>query len=133
MKAYSFVLLLLIAGLTTLLVTRNDVDVTLLRARGQLFQEVGKDSLSNLYQMNMLNKTHKEIKVSLKVEGLPGVINLVGGHQLTTPAEGQAESTFFIVLPKSAINRRDMDVKIGVYIGDKRIRTVKTSFLGYVE
>jgi cytochrome c oxidase accessory protein FixG len=133
MKAYSFVLLLLIAGLTTLLVTRNDVDVTLLRARGQLFQEVGKDSLSNLYQMNMVNKTHKTIQVSLKVEGISGVIKLVGAHQLITPAEGQAESTFFIVLPKSAITRRDMDLKIGVYIGEKRIRTVKTSFLGYIE
>jgi polyferredoxin len=133
MKAYSFVLLLLIAGLTTLLLTRNDVDVTLLRARGQLFQEVGKDSLSNLYQMNMVNKTHKEIQVSLKVEGIPGVIKLVGAHQLITPAEGQAESTFFIVLPKSAITRRDMDLKIGDYIGNKRIRTVKTGFLGYTE
>jgi polyferredoxin len=133
MKAYSFVLVLLISGLTALLLTRNDVDITLLRARGQLFQEVGKDSLSNLYQMNMLNKTHKQIQVSLQVEGLPGVIKLVGQHQLTTPAEGLAESTFFIVLPKSAIKRRDMDVKIGVYIGKKRIRTVKTSFLGYVE
>jgi len=127
------VLVLLLAGLTTLLLTRNDVDVTLLRARGQLFQEVGKDSLSNLYHLNMVNKTVKDIDVVLKVEELPGVIKLVGGHQLHTPAEGQAESTFFLVLPKSAIKRRDTDVKIGVYKDGKRIRTVKTSFLGYTE
>jgi cytochrome c oxidase accessory protein FixG len=133
MKAYTFVLLLLIAGLTTLLVTRNDVDVTILRARGQLYQDVGTDSLSNLYHMNMLNKTHKEIKVELKVEEVPGRINLVGGHQLLTPAEGQANTTFFLVLPKSAIKRRDSDVKIGIYQNGKRIRTVKTSFLGYIE
>jgi len=133
MKFYSVVLVLLLAGLTTLLLTRNDVDVTLLRARGQLFQEVGTDSLSNLYHLNMVNKTVKDIDVQLKVEELPGVIKLVGGHQLHTPAEGQAESTFFLVLPKSAIKRRDTDVKIGVYKDGKRIRTVKTSFLGYTE
>ncbi|MCC6760526.1 MAG: cytochrome c oxidase accessory protein CcoG [Chitinophagaceae bacterium] len=133
MKFYSVVLVLLLVGLTTLLLTRNDVDVTLLRARGQLFQEVGKDSLSNLYHLNMVNKTVKDIDVQLKVEELPGVIKLVGGHQLHTPAEGQAESTFFLVLPKSAIKRRDTDVKIGVYKDGKRIRTVKTSFLGYTE
>ncbi|HSC53144.1 MAG TPA: cytochrome c oxidase accessory protein CcoG [Phnomibacter sp.] len=133
MKAYTVVLLLLIAGLTALLVTRKDVDITLLRAKGQLFQEVGTDSLSNLYQMNMVNKTHKEVQLRLELDGVPGVIKPIGGHQMLTPPEGQAESTFFIVLPKKAITRRDMDLKIGVYIGNKRINTVKTSFLGYTE
>ena len=133
MKGYSVVLMLLIVGLVTLLATRNDVDVTILRAQGQLFQEVGKDSLSNLYHMNMVNKTHKEVKVDLQVEGMPGRVNVVGHHQLVTPAEGQAESTFFVVLPKSAIKRRDSDVRIGVYQDGKKIRTIKTSFLGYTE
>jgi polyferredoxin len=133
MKGYTVVLALLVTGLVVLLATRNDVDVTVLRARGQLFQEVGADSLSNLYHMNLVNKTHRDVKVELRLEELPGRINLVGGHQLFTPAEGQAETTFFVVLPKSVIKRRDSDVKLGIYQNGKRIRTVKTSFLGYVE
>lgn len=133
MKGYTVVLFLLISGLVALLATRNDVDVTLLRTRGQLFQEVGTDSLSNLYNMNMVNKTHKEIVVTMKLENVEGRINLVGGHQLTTPAEGHAETTFFIVLPKSGIKKRDTDISIGIYKEGKRIRTVKTSFLGYTE
>lgn len=133
MKGYSVVLVLLISGLVTLLATRNDVDVTLLRAQGQLFQEVGKDSLSNLYHINMVNKTHREVKLEMKVEGLPGRINIVGHTGLVTPAEGQAETTFFLILPKSSIKKRDSDVKIGIYKDGKRIRTLKTSFLGYTE
>jgi hypothetical protein len=69
----------------------------------------------------------------MKVEGLPGRINIVGHTGLVTPAEGQAETTFFLILPKSAIKKRDSDVKIGIYKDGKRIRTLKTSFLGYTE
>jgi polyferredoxin len=133
MKAYSFVLLLLLSGLVTLIATRNDVDVTILRARGSMFQEVGTDSLSNLYMMNMINKTHRDIGVEMKLENVPGRINLVGHPTMKTPAEGQAETTFFVVLPKTAIKSRDTRVKIGIYQNGKKIRTVSTSFLGYTE
>jgi cytochrome c oxidase accessory protein FixG len=133
MKAYSFVLVLLIGGLITLLATRNDVDVTILRAQGQLFQEVGTDSLSNLYHLNMVNKTHDKLQLELKIEDVPGRINVVGHKNLDVPAEGQAETTFFMILPKSAIKKRDSDVQIGIYENGEKIRTVKTSFLGYTE
>ncbi|HMP93844.1 MAG TPA: cytochrome c oxidase accessory protein CcoG, partial [Phnomibacter sp.] len=133
MKAYSVVLLLLIAGLATMLFTRNDVDATLLRARGQLFQEVGTDSLSNLYNINLVNKTHSEVGIQMKLENLPGTINMIGKHELITPAEGQTETAFFVVLPKKVIKRRDTDIKIGIYQQGRRIRTITTSFLGYTE
>ena len=135
MKAYSVVLFLLVAGLGFLLATRDDVDVTIMRAKGMLFQEVGKnqDSLSNLYQMTMVNKTHQDITVEMKVDNMPGVINFIGHNELKTPAEGQAEATFFIVLPKTAIKERDSQLKLGIYENGKLIRTVKTSFLGYTE
>jgi cytochrome c oxidase accessory protein FixG len=133
MKAYSMVLLLLVSGLSFIIATRRDVDVTLFRARGQLFQERGKDSLSNLYHINLVNKTHRPITVSLRVEELPGLAMLVGNKELVVPAEGQAENAFFVVLPKSAIKSRDSEVKIGIYESDKRISVKKTSFLGYTE
>lgn len=133
MKAYSAVLLLLISGLSFMLITRKDVDVTVMRTRGQLFQEVGADSLSNLYEMNMVNKTRRPVQLNMKVEELPGRINLVGHELLLTPAEGQANATFFIVLPKSVIRKRDTQVTVGIYQGDKLIRKVKTGFLGYTE
>ncbi len=133
MKAYSVVLLLLVSGLSFMLATRNDVDVTLMRARGQLFQEVGTDSLSNLYMMNMLNKTNEPIQVTMKIENYPGRIQLVGRDLLTTPSAGTAETTFFVILPKSAINTRNSKVVIGIYQDSKRIRKIQTSFLGYTE
>jgi hypothetical protein len=52
---------------------------------------------------------------------------------LKTPAEGQAEATFFIVLPKTAIKARDTQLELVIYEKGKKIVTKKTSFLGYTE
>lgn len=133
MKAYTAVLLLLVSGLSFMLATRDDVDVTVMRAKGMLFQEMGADSLSNLYQMTLVNKTHKEVTIEIKVENFPASMKFVGHSELKTPPEGQSEATFFIVLPKSAINSRDSRLELGVYQNGKKIATRKTSFLGYTE
>ena len=133
MKAYTAVLLLLVSGLSFMLATRDDVDVTVMRAKGMLFQEMGADSLSNLYQMTLVNKTHKDVTVQIKVENFPASIKFVGHSELKTAPEGQSEATFFIVLPKSAINSRDSRLELGVYQNGKKIATRKTSFLGYTE
>jgi cytochrome c oxidase accessory protein FixG len=134
MKGYTVVLVLLLVGLATLLLTRNDVDATLMRARGQLFQEVGTDSLSNLYNLTLVNKTHGEVPVTLKLEGTTGRIRLIGNeHSLVTPAEGQGAATFFVILPKSEIKSRETKIKLAIYKGGKKMRTLKTIFLGYTE
>jgi len=134
MKGYTVVLVLLLAGMATLLLTRNDVDATLMRARGQLFQEVGADSLSNLYNLTLVNKTHGEVPVTLKLEGTTGRIKLIGNeHSLVTPAEGQGAATFFVILPKSEIKSRETKIKLAIYKGGKKMRTLKTIFLGYTE
>jgi cytochrome c oxidase accessory protein FixG len=133
MKLYSVVLVLLVSVLGFMLTSRADIDVTLMRARGMLFQEVGKDSLSNLYQMTLINKTQKVVTVEMKIDNIPGVIRFVGNSTMELPPENQANSTFFIVLPKSAIKGRDTRLEIGIYEEGKRIATKKTSFLGYTE
>jgi len=134
MKGYTVVLVLVLVGLATLLLTRNDVDATLMRARGQLFQEVGTDSLSNLYNLTLVNKTHGEVPVTLKLEGTTGRIRLIGNeHSLVTPAEGQGAATFFVILPKSEIKSRETKIKLAIYKGGKKMRTLKTIFLGYTE
>ncbi len=134
MKAYSSVLGLLIAAIVFMLVTRDDVQVSVLRAKGQLFQEVGKDSLSNLYTINLTNKTHREIELVLKLESMKGVIQYIGHNQhIEVPKEDQHEAMFFLTINKHELKKRETEMKIGIYQDGKKIRTIKTSFLGYVE
>lgn len=133
MIAYSAVLVLLIAVMGFTLATRTDVEAKILRAQGQLYQEIGKDSLGNLYNVIMVNKTHKEVPVTMQLENVQGTIRFVGKEHMSVPKEGQSEAMFFIILPKKTIAARETNVVMGVYENGKKLKTVKTSFLGYVE
>lgn len=130
--AYSIVLTLLLGFLTFLLVSRSDVEATIVRAQGSLFQEQGPDKISNLYNVKVINKSHKDIPIQLKLEDRTGEIQMVG-DALVCKKESNAVGTFFLILPKEQITERKTTVKIGIYTGDKKLQTVKTSFLGPIK
>lgn len=130
MKAYTAVMVVLLSVLVALLATRTDVDVTLLRTPGQLFQQQPDGRLSNLYNYKLLNKTFKDKEVSLMPENFKGEIKLVGENHLKVPKEGFASGTMFIYVNGNEIVKRKTLLKIGVYENGKRIRTITTSFLG---
>ncbi len=131
MKFYTLALLILAGLLTTLLVTRHNVDGTIVRAPGLLFQEVGEDSLSNLYSFKYRNKTLDDINLALKLEnGAPGQIKLVTSSSILAKKEDIGSASFFIVLPRTAINARKTPLKIGLYQGNEKIADVKTNFMG---
>ncbi|MBL0271845.1 MAG: cytochrome c oxidase accessory protein CcoG [Chitinophagaceae bacterium] len=130
MKFYTFLLVILAGLLSLLLLTRKDIDGNIVRARGQLYQEKGTDSLSNLYTIKVINKTIKDIPLTLKLEGAPGYIIETEGKNILLKKEDQAKGSFFIVLPKSYITKRKTSVKVGLYEGDKKITTIRTNFMG---
>lgn len=130
MKFYTVVLILLTAILTILLSTRDDIGGTIVRAKGQLYQERGTDSLSNLYTVKIVNKTLKDIPLTLHLENAPGTIIEAEGKNILVEKEGQGKGSFFIVLPKNYINKRKTSVRVGLYEGNKKITSIKTNFMG---
>lgn len=130
MKLYSALLVVLTGLLTLLLVTRKDISGNIIRARGQLYQERGTDSLSNLYTIKITNKTLEDIPITLKLEDAPGYIIAAEGKNILLHKEDQAKGSFFIVLPRSYIKDRKTSVTVGLYKGDKRIIGIRTNFLG---
>jgi cytochrome c oxidase accessory protein FixG len=133
MKFYTVILILLAGLLTILLISRKDVDGTIIRATGLLYQEKGTDSISNLYTIKIENKTLKQIPVQLKLEGEMsdrGSVELVGRTIIDVKKEGQGSGEFFIVLPRSVIRSVKTKLRVGIYEGNKKITELKTSFMG---
>lgn len=132
MGAYSIVLSVLVGVLVFLLATRDDVQASILRASGMLYQEQPDSvTISNIYNLKLINKTHKELPVELKLEeGTQGRIELVGNKSLMVPKEASLERVFFVYMNKGDIKERKMPLKIGIYSGGKRLEVVKTNFLG---
>lgn len=130
LKTYSSILLLITGAIVFLLISRKPVSGTIIRTAGMLYQERGKDSISNLYRIRLVNKTTEEIPLTLKLEKAPGQIETIGQPLIHIKAEGQGEGTFFVVLPRQAIRKRKSVLTIGLYQGDQLITTKQTTFLG---
>jgi cytochrome c oxidase accessory protein FixG len=130
MKFYTLLLILLAGLLTTLLLTRKDIDGTIVRAAGMLYQERGADSLSNLYTIKVINKTLEDIPVTLKLENAPGHIIEAEGSSIKVKKEGQGKGSFFVVLPRSYVSKRKTKLTIGLYDGEKKITQLTTNFMG---
>jgi len=131
MKAYSVVLLVLISIEVALLATRSDYDATVLRAKGMLYQERENEQVSNLYTIKLVNKTRDSFPVELRIENYKGRIEVMG-KDLAAKKEDVSQGEFFVYLDKSDLKSRKTKIEIGIYSDNKKIKTVKTNFLGPV-
>lgn len=130
MKLYTVLCFLLLTVLSVILITRKDVDATVIRTAGMLYQERGVDSISNLYNIKLINKTTKDISLDVVLVDVNGRIQMAGKEKINITKEAQASGTFFIVLPKSAVTKRKTEIRLALYQNGKELAKAKTNFLG---
>jgi polyferredoxin len=130
-RIIGYTVLLVVLGLIwgTLLITRSDVEATLLRAQGALFQKMPNGRYSNLYTLKLVNKTSRDVPVTLKLENVEGTISVMGSALHVAPQK-LAESSLLIELAPESLKGGTTPLVIGVYSGEDRLQTVKTVFVG---
>jgi polyferredoxin len=126
---YCALLLALGVGLVTMLATRSDVDTTLLRAPGALFQQTPEGRISNLYLMKLTNKTHHDKQVALKLEGIEGKLTVLGGD-LKLAREQQTEASVLIEIAPDKLGSGTTPIKVDIYADGRKVETLKTIFIG---
>ena len=129
-KAYTAVLGLLITLLIFLMISRTDLDVTLMRTAGMTYTSMPDGRISNLYNLKLANKTHKDIAFTLKLENMPGEIFLAGSGNLIVKKEDYTNLQFFVHLNRNDVKGWKTALKIGVYQGDKKLKTITAKFIG---
>lgn len=127
---YCTILVLLGAGLATLLLTRSDIDATLLRAQGGLFQQMPSGRIGNLYSLKLTNKTQREIPVELRMTTPEGVLTVLGSRTLTVSGEDQYETAVLMEIAPDDLAGRTTPVIVEVYSDGKKLDRIKTSFVG---
>ena len=131
LKGYTAVLVILLGVLTGMLFLRNDVEATVLRLPGQLYEHKGEDIISNVYTYKLINKTTKEIpEVHFELISHKGIIRVVSHDRIQVPEQGLAEGTLFIEVDSHELEDEKEKLKIGVYSEDQLIETTTTVFLG---
>ncbi|TAE12980.1 MAG: cytochrome c oxidase accessory protein CcoG [Bacteroidetes bacterium] len=130
MKLYTALCGVVLCILSALLISRKDIDATIIRTPGILFQERGADSISNLYNIRVANKTTHAIPLSVQIDDTCGRVVLVGKPTIQVKAQGQGAGSFFVVLPQSVLKNRTTPIRLALYAHHKKIATVTTNFLG---
>ncbi|MGQ9642723.1 MAG: cytochrome c oxidase accessory protein CcoG [Ignavibacterium sp.] len=132
MILYSVILFILLSVLTVLMINRTDFNVNILRTPGMLFQEQPDGKISNLYDLNLVNKTFNPVQMQMKLLNPQGELKIIGSD-LKLGSQQIVEAKFMILLPKESIKKMNTPVEIGIYDGNNLIKKIKTSFLGPVE
>ena len=127
--SYSILLFVLLGVLTTFLVTRNDFETYIMRQRGTTFQMTSDGKVSNIFEINLINKTKYNFDVKLQLEGNVGEIETVV-DKLTLKEQNQLKERFVIKLPYSSIENGKKIIYIKVFGNGKEIQRVKTKFIG---
>jgi polyferredoxin len=129
-KAYSTVLLLLLALLLTLIVTRTDLDARLMRTSGMTYTSLPDGRIANLYNLKLANKTHKDIPFTLKLENIKGEITPVGSGTMIVKKEDYTNLQFFVKLSRVDVKNWKTIVQIGLYEKSKKLKTIEAKFIG---
>ena len=129
MKMYTALCGVVVMVLAIILFTRKDVDATIMRTPGILYQERANDSISNLYNIKVVNKTIVEIPLTIKSEYAGGRVQIIGKPFIDVQKEGQGAGSFFVILPKSFVTKRKTEIQLGLYQEGKKIAIMKTNFL----
>lgn len=129
LKAYGYAAVLLITVIVflSLIYKRQNVETTVLRASGTLFQTRPDGTVSNLYSAGLTNKTNKAIHFKFRSEN-DGDSILFIQNQNVIPKEGTINLTFFLIRKPGKIKSYKSEVKFEVITSDKIISTASTSF-----
>jgi cytochrome c oxidase accessory protein FixG len=128
--SYSVILFLLLATFITLMAMRSDIETTVLRTPGLLYQQPDLIHVSNVYNIEMVNKTFSSIPVTIKVIDPAGEIKWAGRGITEIKEQSVSQGVFFLLIPKTSIKSIKTKVKFEVYSNGKKIDEAETSFLG---
>ena len=127
--AYSVILSILLIVVSSLFILRSDVEVTILRIPGTLYQEYGPENYSNIYTIQLVNKIRGDMPIDLRITSHKGEVVYMG--EPISAVDGKlSEATFMVVLPKNELKSSNTPIQIGIFTEEKLITTYKTSFIG---
>jgi len=131
-KAYSAMLVVLLAAFIALIATREDLAATVTRFRGMTYQARDTGQISNLYEVSFINKTFDPQQVSLVAENDKYIVEKVGDQDWTLDGQAKFDGRFFLVKDQKEMLVNQEDVTLLLMQNGEVIDRISTSFVGPV-
>ncbi len=128
--AYTTVLLILFGVLVASVIRRTDVESSILRVPGTMYQEVDSEIFSNMYRVKIINKTKSDKNLDIRLLSPEyGTIQLANPES-QLPGNGALESILIIKLNKKLLEGKSTALKIGIFEGENLLETKNINFIG---
>ena len=128
-KAYTALLIILTAAFVVLLVSRSAIDATILRQRGSTYQMSDDGMVTNIFELDLTNKTKKAYQIYLEMDNPKGKIELVV-DSLVLPKEKFLKERFIVKLPLTELKSGKAVIKVRVIGNGSEITSTKAKFIG---
>jgi cytochrome c oxidase accessory protein FixG len=139
---YMAVLVILLTTSGFLIFNRSEVDGTLLRMPGTLYQTQPDGTVSNIYQFKVVNKTLNKRTIRFVLEGAPATIDISGATQhdgvIDVPADGLAQGMLIVKVKRDDLKTMNTKLTANLLMqtetddahAEKLIKRIHTNFLG---
>lgn len=131
MKGYAAIIIVMIGVLCYFIFTRSDLDMTVMRGAGMLYQEQPGGYISNIYNAEIVNKTNIDEEVTIRADDPAIKIKYIQAPG-KVPKGGMVKAMFFIEIPASHIHSAKTDINLQLYSGKQLKQTISTTFVGPV-
>jgi len=129
MKGYSIVIILLMTVLCYFIFSRSDMDITIMRSAGMLYQEQPNGYISNIYNADITNKGNVNRSVIIKPEDPEIKIKYIQAPAIINKGD-DIKMVFFVMLPANKIHTLKTEIRLQLISGNKIIQTATTTFVG---
>lgn len=126
--SYMAIIVLLSSVLGYLIVKRTDVETTILRASGTLYQLRDDGQVSNLYNAEFYNKTNKPVNFQV-VSAEEGVSIQYITKPKVLEKSSSMKITFFVLRPLSSVKSYKSDLTLQVLSEGKVLENIETTFI----
>jgi len=126
---YSVVLSGLLILIGYLFSIRTDIESTILRMPGSMFQEYDANHYSNIYTIQVINKTRKDLPVELMLEEPEGTIKMMGNPLVVKNGE-VGEATFLVVIDKDEVKSSLTEIEFKVLSEGREMDEIEATFVG---
>jgi cytochrome c oxidase accessory protein FixG len=131
-KVYSAIMIVLIALSSFILLTRKDIEASILRMPGKTYIENTNGNVTNLYSLELVNKTFEDLSFVLTIDNPNVTLNFSDSDSIL-PANSEMKKQFTISIHQDNIKKNISEMNLRLYGNGKLIREFNTSYLGPVQ
>lgn len=129
MMGYSGIIAVLMTVLCYFIFSRTDMDMTVMRSAGMLYQEQNGGQISNIYNAEIINKSNTAREIVIRPDDPDVKVRYIQQPGIIA-AGSSVKTVFFLMIPAAKIRTPKTEVKLSLQLNNKTIQTVSTTFVG---